>query len=452
MRALTLWVVICLGAAFLPELRAADEGWQVGVAKAAVTPEQPMWMAGYAARKRPAEGKTTELWAKAIVLQDSQEKKAVLVTLDLVGIDRDLGLSIRQKVAEKLGLELSQVMVNTSHTHSGPVVAKNLRPMHYLMLDEAQRKLVDEYAQFLERTVVQLAKTADKQKEPARVTHTSGTCPVAVNRRNNKEPDVPALRDAGKLVGPSDHDVPVLAVHKADGELMAVVFGYACHATVLDGYTWSGDYPGYAQLAIESAHPGAVALFWAGCGGDQNPLPRRKQQLAEKYGRQLADSVEQALGGHRKTVPPSLTTAYRELDLPLGTLPTRDELTAQSRDTNPYVAARAKHYLAELDAGRSLPSSYPYPIGVWRLGDEIDWVFLGGEVVVDYALRLKEQRRGKQTWGAGYSNDVMAYIPSRRVLAEGGYEGGGAMVYYGLPAPWHDTVEAAITEEVQELP
>ena len=324
MRALTLLVVICLGAALLPELRAADEGWQVGVAKAAVTPEQPMWMAGYAARKRPAEGKTTELWAKAIVLQDSQEKKAVLVTLDLVGIDRDLGLSIRQKVAEKLGLELSQVMVNTSHTHSGPVVAKNLRPMHYLMLDEAQRKLVDEYAQFLERTVVQLAETADKQKEPARVTHTSGTCPVAVNRRNNKEPDVPALRDAGKLVGPSDHDVPVLAVHKADGELMAVVLGYAWHATVLDGYTWSGDYPGYAQLAIESAHPGAVALFWAGCGGDQNPLPRRKQQLAEKYGRQLADSVEQALGGHRKTVPPSLTTAYRELDLPLGTLPTRD--------------------------------------------------------------------------------------------------------------------------------
>ena len=64
-------------------------------------------------------------------------------------------------------------------------------------------------------------------------------------------------------------------------------------------------------------------------------------------------------------------------------------------------------------------------------------------MVVDYALRLKREL-GPRTWAMGYANDVMAYIPSKRVLLEGGYEGGGAMVYYGLPTVWSAEVEEKI--------
>ena len=104
--------------------------------------------------------------------------------------------------------------------------------------------------------------------------------------------------------------------------------------------------------------------------------------------------------------------------------------------------------LDEMDNGKPLRQTYPYPVGVWRIGDEIQFVILGGEVVVDYAIRLKAELSGTKTWVAGYSNDVMAYIPSRRVLREGGYEGGGAMVYYGLPTVWSPEVENQVVKEV----
>jgi len=88
-------------------------------------------------------------------------------------------------------------------------------------------------------------------------------------------------------------------------------------------------------------------------------------------------------------------------------------------------------------------------VQTWRLGDGPHWVFLGGEVVVDFAGRLKSELGPGRTWVVGYCNDVMAYIASRRVLAEGGYEGAGAMVYYGLPAPWAPSSEDAIVAAVR---
>ena len=193
-------------------------------------------------------------------------------------------------------------------------------------------------------------------------------------------------------------------------------------------------------------------MFWAGCGGDINPLPRRTVELAEHYGRRLATAVDAVLlASEMLEVPSRLTTRFTEVDLPLDTLPTRGELQEQARSSDRYVAARAKMLLAQIDGGEPLSPTYPFPIGVWRLGDEVQFVILGGEVVVDYAIRLKVDLSGIRTWVAGYSNDVMAYIPSRRVLLEGGYEGGGAMVYYGLPTTWAPEVERVIIDAVNAM-
>jgi hypothetical protein len=318
-------------------------------------------------------------------------------------------------------------------------------------LDAEQQALIRGYAAELEEKVVEVVGRAIKELAPATVEWASGKADFAVNRRTNKEAEVPLLREQGKLLGPSDHDVPVLAVKDAAGKLRAVAFGYACHATVLSGYDWSADYPGFAQMALEDAHPGCVALFWAGCGGDQNPLPRRTKELAEKYGKQLADAVNAVLRGPLAEVSGSLKTTYEEVPLALAKLPTREELVEQTQDKNKFVGMRARMLLEEIDAGKSLAPTYPYPVQRWQLGPDVQWCFLGGEVVVDYALRIKaELDKGQgSVWVAGYSNDVMAYIPSRRVLIEGGYEGGGAMVYYGLPTIWSDQVETTIIKEVQ---
>jgi len=298
--------------------------------------------------------------------------------------------------------------------------------------------------------IVGVVGEAMRNLAPAKLSWGSGQAGFAVNRRNNPEPMVPELRAAGKLKGPIDHDVPVLAVQATDGKLRTVVFGYACHATVLPFFQWCGDYPGYAQIELEKNHPDCVAMFWAGCGADQNPLPRRQVELAQEYGRQLAKSVDAVLdSGKLAPITGRLSTVYQEVALPLDKLPTRDAIAEEAKSSNGFLVSRAKMLLAQIDSGKPLSSTYPYPIQRWKLGSEIDWIFLGGEVVVDYAIRLKSERRGIQTWVAGYANDVMAYIPSRRVLMEGGYEGGGSMVYYGLPTIWSHDVEQVLVDGVK---
>jgi hypothetical protein len=444
---LTVLAVVLL--AFALRAAHAEETWKAGAAAAVITPPELMWMSGYGSRDHPAEGKLTDLWCKALALEDAQSQRVILITLDLVGIDRELSQSLCSKIGDQHGLDRRQIALCVSHTHTGPVVGRNLGPMHYLRLDEDQRQKADRYTDFLEQQVLAAVEQAISKLAPARVAWGTGAATFAVNRRNNAEAQVPALREKGELRGPVDYDVPVLAVRDGEGKLKAVVFGYACHATVLSFYQWSGDYPGFAQAALEENHPDCVALFWAGCGADQNPLPRRTVEAAQDYGRRLAESVESVLDGVMRPIPPSLTATYQEIALPLAPIPSRDEIARDTQSDNVFIASRATMLLAKLEREHSLPASYPYPVACWKLGDEVQWIFLGGEVVVDYALRLKAEFEGRRTWCAGYSNDVMAYIPSRRVLAEGGYEGATSMVYYGLPTVWSAELEDVIVAEVK---
>ncbi len=436
-----------LGHASLAADAAPPLTWKAGVAKVVITPEKPMWMSGYSSRDHAAEGKLHDLWAKALVLQDAAGTRVALVTLDLVGIDRQTSLTMREAIEKQYGLARANVALCCSHTHTGPVVGQNLRAMYFL--DEAQSKLVAEYTTALENKVVALVGQAIAQLEPAAVSWGTGRATFAVNRRNNPEPEVPAIAAAGRLLGPFDHDVPVLAVRDGAGKLRTILCGYACHSTCLSFFQWSGDYPGFAQLDLEKAHPEAIAMFWAGCGGDQNPLPRRTVELAANYGRQLADAVDRELAANMTPITGNLDTSYAEIDLPLEKLPTRDELEKQYRGQDKYVAARAKLLLAQIDAGEPLRPTYPYPVQVWRLGNGPTWFLLGGEVVVDYALRIKSELAGSRTWVAAYTNDVMAYIPSRRIRSKGAYEGASAMIYYGLPTSWKPEVEELIIKEIR---
>jgi hypothetical protein len=218
----------------------------------------------------------------------------------------------------------------------------------------------------------------------------------------------------------------------------------------MDFYQFCGDYPGYAQIDLERRYPGAQAMFVAGCGGDQNPLPRRRLELAAEYGKQLADSVVRVLGGPLRPVAGPLRSSYAEIDLAFATLPSKAEIERDARSSNHPVASRARHLLEGIETRGRLDPSYPYPVAAWGL-DDLTWVFLGGEVVVDYSLRIKRNLGSSHTWVSAYCNDVMAYIPSLRVLKEGGYEGATAMIYYGQPTVWSDQAEEAIIAAVARL-
>jgi hypothetical protein len=423
----------------------APAGWQGATSKVAITPREAMWMSGYASRTRPSEGAVHDLWAKALAIRDPNGRTVLLVTLDLVGIDRMMSNRIRDALQQRHGLGRDRIVLACSHTHCGPVVGTNLLTMY--RIDDVERRRIADYTTWLEDAIVKTAGEALGRLTEARLSWANGRCDFAVNRRANPEKDVPHRREQLALEGPDDHDVPVLRVGRPDGSLMSVVFGYACHCTVLSFNKFCGDYAGFAQAELETRHPGATAMFVAGCGGDQNPIPRQKLELAELYGKQLAASVEAVLAGPLRPIERRISTAYEEIALAFAAIPTAEQLEKDTHDPNFYIASRARHLREVLTSHGKLEPTYPYPIAVWKL-DDLTWIFLGGEVVVDYSLRIKRNLGSSHTWVSAYCNDVMAYIPSKRVLKEGGYEGATAMIYYGQPSPWAEAVEEAIIAAV----
>jgi hypothetical protein len=421
--------------------------WKAGAAGAKITPETKMWMAGYAGRTKPAEGVELDLFAKALVVQDEAGSKWALVTLDLIGVPRNVRLFLSEQVEKQFAIAPERLVLNASHTHSGP----ELRTDRANGADDPARHNAEAtaYTESLQKTILRLIGEASAHLAPATLQYSHARCGFAMNRRtpngkggwnNFPNPD-----------GPVDQTVPVLRVADAKGKEIALVFGYNCHCTTLGHQKFSGDYAGYAQQYLEEAHPGAVALFMNGCSGDQNPYPRHTRELAETHGRSLATAVEAALTTNLTPLGGKIRAAYREIPLAYDTPPTREELAERSRSKVKLDADHAARVLARLNETGSLPRDYPYPVQVVRLGDELTWVALGGEVVIDYDLRLKKEIHDPIVWVSGYSNDVMAYIPSLRVWKEGGYEAGDAMRWGTHPTRWSERTEEHIIGTVLEL-
>ena len=418
--------------------------WKVGVAKAVITPSENMWMSGYAARDKPSEGKLHDLWAKALAMEDENGEKALIITTDIVGFSRDLSFSICNRLKENYQLDRKNIILSTSHTHSGPVINSNLIGI-YPSLDEHQKKQIAENKQFVEEQIIDIAGEALENLVPAHLSSGVGIARFAVNRRENIANDEFIYNS--EIKGPSDHVVQVVGVHEPSDQLIAVLFGYSCHATCLSMNSWSGDYPGFAQIELENTFPGVNAMFFAGFGGDQNPIPRGSISLAGQYGKELAATVIEVLKNPTKKLHARLITQYDEIELRLDAPPEFQELDTIIKNGAEWQKNWAIQMKEKQSSGKKLAVSYPhYPIQTWQIGDQ-SMVVLGGEVVVDYAFRLRKIF-GNDLMIMGYANDVMAYIPSELVLKEGGYEGETSMWAYGHPAAWAPGIEDKIVNVV----
>jgi neutral ceramidase len=443
------WAVAIVSVCVLAgSLRADESQVKAGVASRTITPGESMWMAGYGNRNKPAEGKLQDLHVKALALEDLAGEKLVLVTSDLVGVPRELTDAVAETVRQRAGLPRERLMITVSHTHCGPVLRGSLNDMYNMPPDQWQK--VDAYTEQLRGWMIDTLLDAMAHLKPARLAIGKGTARFAVNRR---KPTPNGFINDRNPAGPVDHDVPVLTVKTPEGELRAVVLGYACHNTTLQFYQWCGDYAGFAQQYLEERHPGATALFWMGCGADANPLPRSTVPLCQKYGRELADAVEGVLGSSMTPVKGTFSARYARIELPFDRLPSREQLSADLLSKNFALQRRAARLLKKLETGEKLDEGYAFfPVQIWKLGNDLLWVALGGEVVVDYSLRLKKEFAGaRPVWITGYANDVMAYIPSLRVLKEGGYEGDTSMIYYGMPSKWAASIEERVLGKVHEL-
>lgn len=419
------------------------EGWKAGVAKINITPTESLWLAGYGARQRPSQGVISDLWIKALALQDISGQRSVLVTMDLEEIPRAISERIKGKLNDQFGLTTAQVVLNVSHTHSSPVL-EDFGDIY--SLDSIQKNRIKLYTHELIEKVIMLVDNALKAFEPVKLYSGNGIARFQVNRRNNNELKLNPLT---ALEGPNDYAVPVIKVVNRSGKLMAVAFGYACHNTVLDDYKWSGDYAGFAQEEVEKNHPGAVALFFQGCGGDLNPLPRKKVVLAQQYGRTLSSAVEAVLAEPMRELSAELRYSYKEISLPLSPPPTMEDLLKTLEKFSGYQKRWAARQIEILRKEHELPSAYPFPIQIWQLGEQV-MMMLGGEPVVEYAVKLKEMF-GQDIFVLGYSNDVMAYIPSASIINEGGYEGASSVMTTYLPSTWDTTIETIILSEMLNL-
>ena len=419
---------------------------RAGAARIDITPEGPVWMSGYAARNKPSEGVLMPLWAKALALEDARGNRAVIVTTDLIGLPMELTDLVAARAMEKYKLDRASLVFNASHTHTGPVVRGNLSVME--SQQPPHREALAAYRQTLQQKLLDVIGAALADLAPAELAFAHGEARFGVNRRQ--------FTPAGVVIGvnpdgPVDPRVPVLRVTSPSGKVRALLFGYACHNTTLTAefYQLSGDYAGFAQAELEKEFPGAVALFVQLCGGDQNPNPRSKLEYAEQHGRTLAAEVARVARTAMSPAGGRIRAAYQLAALPFAPH-TREQFEQELKDANVFRQRRARLMLQLYDERRE-PRQLRYPVQAVRLERGFTLIALGGEVVVDYALWAYRTWPQEPLMVAGYSNDVACYIPSARILREGGYEAVDSMIYYGQPGPFTEEVEARIQDAVRQV-
>lgn len=416
--------------------------WRAGAAVIDITPDGPVWMAGYAGRKKASESVTQRLFAKALAVEDSSGAPVVLVTLDLIGAPKALRAAVERACLEQHQLRPESLLLNASHTHSGPALYGRG------VGDPAFAARAGAYSRELEEKVVRVIGEALARREPAILHYTRARAGFAMNRRLRVGTEI---RNSPNPDGPVDHDVPVLRVANERNEVKAILFGYACHNTVTGTYSINGDYAGYAQAALEAARPGTVALFLMGAGGDQNPYPRGSLEQSAQHGQTLANAVEAALAVVvPRPVRGPLRSALAEVEIDYADIG-RSDLQRRARSRVAAERTRAEELLVQLDQG-TLPKSYPCPVQVVQFGADLTIIAIGGETTVDYSLRLKRELAGgpHAIWVAGYSNDYFGYLGSRRVIQEGGYEGYSANLGRH-PGPWATTTEDRVIHLAHEL-
>jgi len=417
---------------------------KVGIASRVITPQLPFWMTGFASRTKPSTEVLHDIWAKALVFEENPGSRVVIVTTDLLGLSHEVSAAVANRVNKKYGIKRSQLLLSSSHTHSGPVVWPAVSMIFDLNLEDQQA--VARYAQKLTDDIVAVIDSAMSHLKPMQVWSGHGSAGFAMNRR---EPTAKGIINGKNPNGPVDHDVPVLKIATPNGELKAILFGYACHNTTSNTYQINGDYAGFAQIDLQKTYPGVTAFFMMGCGGDQNPQPRGTIELAMQHGKSLSEAVQKALSGELHPVHSPIRTDYAIVDLEFRPF----NLESYQKDIlsdDKYVQRRAKLMLEAYNKGWDV-SRFPYPVQAVRFNNDLTILAMSGEVVVDYSLSMKKKYSKENLFVAGYCNEVMSYIPSHRVLDEGGYEANESMIYYGLPGPFADNGEDRIVTAVHHI-
>ena len=375
---------------------------KVGIAVVDITPEKPVWMGGFGARKEPSKGVYRKLTATSVVFDNGNARVAFLA-LDLCKI-MEAQLGDLRAAAGEAGIPPQHVMINSSHTHYGPHLG---------------HKKNGKYRALFKKRTDPLFKQAVADLQPAFLDYAVGTCTMAVNRRQMKsDGKVGGMRpEPRKQIDP---DVPILRVLSPDGKVRAVIFGYACHPTTVSAldYKIGTDYPGFARDWIAAAYPGCTPVFLQGCGGDIKPRYTKpsptgygrfghvlldQYEIVAELGHELGRAVVAAL-----VVPPQPVPAARTAPV------------AETAERTVHLGGIVEKVTVP-DKKDPEHKSHRIYMGAWRIGD----VYIFGsqcEICSRIGLRIKREMAGKRVWTNGYTHWGGGYIPDAESYPEGGYE------------------------------
>ncbi len=429
---------------------AAEEPWRAGFAKVEITPQEPVRMAGYGNRDHPSEGVETPLFARAAALQHSGGATCVLIGVDTIGLPGAITRDLARELEAKHGIARANVVFCSTHTHCAPDLVSELSNIFSTDLTEAELAAGQRYREQLKQGILQAAADAITKLAPAKLSFGSGSVGFAANRRVLKEGIWSGF--GVQADGPVDHSLPLLRVTAPDGKLLGVLFNYACHCTTLGGdfYRIHAEWAGVAMTELEAAHADAIAICTIGCGADANPNPRTALEHVALHGRAMARELERLIAEPLTAVTEPIQSQFNYAGLSFD-LPTIEELEQRTKDANPQTRRHAERMVALYREEGRLPATYPVPIQSWQFGDQLTMVFIGGEVVVDYCLRLKRELENPNLWVTAYANDVLGYIASERMRKEKGYEYDRSAIFYSLPGPWAGGTEDLLITRIHEL-
>jgi hypothetical protein len=423
---------------------------EFGFAKVDVTPTEPVRLSGYGNRATPTSTVVHRLYARAMALKPAGGEASVLVAVDSIGCPAVFTEKIAERLKDERGIARERFVLSTTHSHTTPHLVGGLGNLFAVELTEEESAAAERYTAALADGIVKVAGEALDGLAPGRLAFGQGEVEFAVNRRVIQDGKWTGFGETEE--GSVDRSVPMLRVLSPEGELRGLVCNYACHCTTLGpADAICGDWAGYAASFLETDRPGTVALVTIGCGADANPRARGARETAVKYGRTLADEVLRLLGTNLDPIESAPQAAFDHVELPIE-VPTEEAVRELAKSDNPQTRRHGERMLATLEAGGTLRDNYPVPVQTWRFGDELAMVFLAGEVVSDYSLRLKREiDDAKHVWVTAYANDVMAYVVSKRLRPEGGYEVDFSMIYYGLPGRWAENAEELLVGKILDL-
>lgn len=426
---------------------------KAGICETNITPPVGVWLAGYAGRSSGCIGVHDELYARVLVLDDGLSL-ACIVSMDLIALDFDLVERVRDGINRKVGIPYERILLNCSHTHSGPAT-RTFRAM-------GERDEL--YCNVMARKVVGAVQQAADMLEPVSLRWGRAPVQIGINRRERRGEQTVIGQNPS---GPIQPNVDVLRVDREDRTPLAVVLAYATHPVVMGGQNlWvSADYPGTACDFLKRVGLG-TPLFLQGCAGNINPIHTSAtfahvRKLGEILGAAVivASHLSEPVSGipisgilrtvHLPYLFPSHEEAERHLrqaeeDLkcaeeegaPLGVLMWRRDMVRWAQDL-----------LLTVEKGE--PKNMPFEIQLLQIGD-VHLLAFPAEMFVQYALDIERQSPYKPTITMGYSNGCWGYIPTAADYAIGGYEVDMAYRYYGTLMVTSDC-ERLIREEVYDL-